>query len=101
MAVLTKAYAGLARSGATRAAYPPRLGARAKLFALSNVARSGATRANYTSNKPFLSIGGVQVGIGHATGKGVLVESLTFNDSLSSTPTTGTLTAYGWVPVEG
>ena len=99
--ILTPAYAGRARSAATRAGYPIRLGGLAKLYALSKVARSNATRANYVSKKPYLVVGGVQVGEGHAPGVGVLIESLRVTDNLSSIPTTGSMTAYGWVPVEG
>lgn len=99
---LTDARSGIARSNATRSGYPALQGFKVRTFALSNVARSGATRSNYTSNKTFITVGGIPVGtIRPGAGVGVLIESLTINDSLSSTPTTGTLTAYGWVPVEG
>jgi hypothetical protein len=65
-------------------------------------ARSGATRSNYTSHTTFISVGGIQVGtIRPGAGVGVLIESLIISDSLSSIPTTGTMTARGWVPVEG
>jgi hypothetical protein len=93
--MLTKAIAGIARSGVTRSGYPVLLGAKVPLYALSNVARSGATRSNYTSSRPFLSVGGVQR-IGD-----VIATSLTKADAINNTPVTLTFTAYGWVPVEG
>jgi hypothetical protein len=96
---LTIARSGLARSGATRAGWPVLLGTKVPLYAISKIARSGATRSNYTSGRPFIAIGGVPIGT--VPGVGVLIDSLTINDSVSSTPTTGTMIAYGWVPVEG
>jgi hypothetical protein len=100
--MLTNAVSGLARSGVTRAGYPVLLGATVPLYALSNVARSSATRSNYTSSKPFISVGGIPRGWGRIAGHGgILAESLTKSDQLSGTPDTLTFTAYGWVPVEG
>jgi hypothetical protein len=99
--ILTKAIAGIARSGATRAGYPVLLGAKVPLYALSNVARSGATRSNYTSSNPFISVGGIDLGWAHPAGQGVIAASLTKSDAINNTPVTLAFTAYGWVPVEG
>jgi hypothetical protein len=96
---LTIARSGIARSKATRSGWPVLLGTKVPLYAIAKIARSGATRSNYTSGRPFIAIGGVPIGT--VPGVGVLIDSLTINDSVSSTPTTGTMTAYGWVPVEG
>jgi hypothetical protein len=99
---LTVARSGIARSGATRSGWPVLLGTKVKLYAISKIARSGATRSNYTGHDTFISVGGIHVGtIRPGPGIGVLIDSLTISDSLSSTPTTGTMTARGWVPVEG
>jgi hypothetical protein len=99
---LTVARSGIARSGATRSGWPVLLGTKVPLYAISKIARSGATRANYTGHDTFISVGGIHVGtIRPGPGIGVLIDSLTISDSLSSTPTTGTMTARGWIPVEG
>jgi hypothetical protein len=100
--MLTKAIAGIARSGVTRSGYPVLLGAKVPLYALANVARAGATRSNYTSSHPFISVGGIQRGWRtHPLDEGVIAASLTKSDAINNTPVTLAFTAYGWVPVEG
>jgi hypothetical protein len=92
---------GIARSGATRSGWPVLVGTKVPLYALSKVARSGATRSNYHSTKPFIAINGVPYGSNAAPGTGILVASLTVNESINHTPSTGAMTVRGIVPVEG
>jgi len=98
----TAARAGIARSGDARSGYPIPVGARALLYALSNVARSGATRSNYTDGRVYISIGGIQVGTGRPDPDArVLVATASLRDELHEAPTTATLTAVGFVPEIG
>jgi hypothetical protein len=100
----TPARSGLARSGDVRSGYPIAQGQRALLYALSNVARSGATRSNYHSSKTFIAIGGDQIAIGGggvSLGPGVLIDSLTIQDTLNATPNTARCLTYGLVPTVG
>ena len=86
----------------TRSGYPIAQGQRALLYALSGVARSNATRSNYHSPKAFIAIGGDQVGFGDAVGAaGVLIGSLTIQDTLNATPNTARCRTYGLVPTVG
>jgi len=102
MAPKTPARSNLARSNAARSGWPVLAGVKVPLYALSNVARSNATRSNYTSNKTFISIGGVPVGEGGVVGgAGILARSVTMNDSMNDVPTTAQMTFYKYVPVEG
>lgn len=99
---LTNAVSGVARSNATRSGYPVLQGAKLKLYALSAVARAGATRSNYHGGKPFIAINGVQMGMGTPMDDvGILGESLTIQTAVNATPATLSMTARGFVPVEG
>jgi hypothetical protein len=65
------------------------------LYALSGVARSAATRSGYVSGTVYITVGGVEVGEGHAPDVRALVESLRVQETINETPNVAQVRVVG------
>lgn len=71
------------------------------MYAQAGVMRAGASRANYTSMRPFVSIGGTHYAVGRSTTSAKVLDGLTIRQAINDTPDTCSFTVRGFVPNYG